>query len=257
MIDESFIDKIVELSHSEIVELNDIEFLQTASEVKQVIFPAYATEKLFSLSQLVNLIQSRIKEQDKDQLETGESFTDEMVNVVAFNIVELRDAVYNENRQISVFGRADFSKAYTPFPFGKKMDQESFIIALMTAFGDTAERETMLKLVSSVKADRIKTSDDDGIGQVVATRAGVALTSNAEVKKIWKLQTFVTFPEVEQPTIPYLLRLHQVEDELPQFALYECDGGKWKVDMTISVREYLVNRLKNELKEKADRVVVL
>ena len=211
-------------------------------------FPSRETLKVFSLTQLVNAVKSELR------IASDEHF---VVNVKDQLSVDVMADTIDDNLNLEVIVSSDFSKVFSPFPFEKQMSQEEFIINLMTKFEETELRQELLRFISSVKQERVGVSDDDGFSQEASVRAGVHLAGAKTVRNYWPLKTYKTFPEVEQPVIPYILRLHQREDEMPKFALYECDGGKWKVDTTIAVREWLINRIKNQLAEAADRVTVL
>lgn len=211
--------------------------------------PSRKKASVFSLTQLVNYIRVLIAGPDIDM--------GVVVNVCDHQTVEVISDPVDDNQDVEIAVETDFSKVFTSFPFEKQLSQEEFIINLMTKFEDTDQRTELIQLASSVRAEKISTNDDDGFSQEVATKAGVHLTKKFSVKNLWMLKTYKTFPEVEQPIIPYILRLHQREEESPKYALYECDGGKWKVDTTIAIREWIKNRVNLELGESAGKVSVL
>jgi hypothetical protein len=248
MLNAEAIDKIREYRY-EIKEFGSRNhpFIVTPEGAKALSFPVRKTAELFSLSQVVSFVKLLIAEK-------ADHVT---INVPSHLKISVWTKLLDDNLNIETAAAADFSSVFEPFPFGRQLTQEEFIINVMTKFEDDESRAELLKLVSSVKDARLSTSDDDGISQVVATKMGVHLASETAVKNLWKLQTFKTFPEVEQPVIPYILRLHQRESEMPKFALYECDGGKWKIETTIAIREWLKNQLKSSLEDKADLVTVL
>jgi hypothetical protein len=213
-------------------------------------FPEAETVKLFSLNQIVSYLKTLMNARPADgETEPGKA----IINVLDHENVEIIDEGYNENMNVSRLAVATMEEMFSPFPFGQKMSQEDFIINVMTKFVQNDVTAELLKLVSSIKEDAGRVSDDDGYSQVVNTKQGVTLVSESKLKNLWILQTYKTFPEVEQPLIPYVLRLH----DGGRLALYDSDGGAWKVNVTKTVREYLVNRIKGELGEKAEMVTVL
>lgn len=250
MLNADAIQKIVDLGSHAIEDIGRHQYHVSSRGATLVTVPAVETLKVFSLEQIVNFLKSYFKEDDgdQDQLE---------VNILDHMNVEVIGRGLNDNCKIERFAESSIEDIFNDFPFGQKMSQEEFIINVMTKFVQDEQTEELLRLVSSIRSDKLQVSDDDGFSQVASTRAGVTLVNEKKVKNIWKLRTYKTFPEIEQPIIPYVLRLHQRGDEMPQFALYDCDGGQWKVETAKDVRQYLVNRLKLELGEKADRVSVL
>ena len=56
-----------------------------------------------------------------------------------------------------------------------------------------------------------------------------------------------TFIEVEQPESKFIFRMR----EGGACALFEADGGAWKLDAQNAVYEYLKDRLKEEIESKA------
>lgn len=115
------------------------------------------------------------------------------------------------------------------FEFDKFMGHEQFVIGLLTSFVDSAERESLLKLASNVTSEAVVTSQDDGVSQQLAVKAGISFKEPATIRII-RLAPYSTFREVEQPVSEFLVRAKQAgENQLPTLALFDADGGKWKL----------------------------
>lgn len=67
------------------------------------------------------------------------------------------------------------------------------------------------------------------------------MKDNKIVKPIVQLKPYRTFIEIDQPESEFLLRLH----DGMKVALYEADGGAWKLQARTNIAEYL----KTELRE--------
>lgn len=253
MLNADAIQKIKEMSQSEVVEVEGMSFHKTSSGLSAIRFPAVPTLEVFSLTQLVSFVKAWFLEEASEGKMTGSPL---IINVDSPDRVTVRSQIRPDLSRDTI-AEASMEEIHETFPFGTKLSQEDFVIKLMTQFADDEERTAIAQTVSTVRAEKIQEGADDGVSQVVSSKAGVHLTSQKEVKKFWRLKTYKTFPEVEQPTIPYMLRLHQRAEELPQFALYVCDGGKWKIDTTLAVREWLTNQLKTEMGEKFGTDVVV
>lgn len=258
MLNRDAIDKIEELAHAHelIQEIGDRQFHVSTKGAVAVEFPETATIEVFSLSQLVNLIESVHGDYGWSD-ESGHTDGGLLVNIDDFDKVSVMTKDVGENGDRETVAKADFSDVFEKFPFGQQLSQEDFIIKLMTQFEKDGNRDALMKMVLSVKAEKIQTSDDDGYSQVAAVKAGVHLQSEKKIDNLWVLKTYRTFCEVEQPAIPYILRLHQRDAELPKFALYPCDGGQWKVTLTLAIRGWLENQLKVKLGEAYGKGVIV
>ena len=248
MLNRDAIEKIEEMVQCPefITEVDGVQFHVNSKGASAVKFPEPDQMDVFSLSQLVELIKNCHSQYDGL-----------IVNIDDFDVVSVVEKEFNNNGKRATVAVADFSEVFDKFPFGQQLSQEDFIIKLMTQFEKDGNRNELIKTVLSIKSEKVSTSDDDGYSQVAAVKAGVHLQAEKKVENLWSLVTYRTFPEVEQPTIPYILRLHQRDSEMPKFALYPCDGGKWKVDLTLRIREWLSTRLKVEVGEAYGQSVVV
>lgn len=227
-----------------------VPFHVSSKGATQVKFGAPKCLEVFSLKQIVNAMQSlivanRLSETNKI-----------LVNAVNYDRVEVVTAEENVNGDREEIMCADFSGVFDKFQQGTFRDQDAFIIDLLSKFDDNPARQELLKIVGSVKSGETTTSDDDGVSQTVEVKAGVTLVKEQTLKNLWMLKPFKTFPEVEQPTVAYILRVEGGRDK-PRFALFEADGGLWKVKATTIVREYLEQALKVTLVEQYQFIVVL
>lgn len=127
------------------------------------------------------------------------------------------------------------------FKFGEYQTTEQFVVNLQAQFESTEMRSQVLKVIGNIKQESVKTLSDDGVTQQVVAKAGIAMVGNAEVPNPVSLKPFRTFPEIVQPESDFVLRLQQGtrDNELPKCALFEADGGQWKLDAIIAIREYL------------------
>ncbi len=123
------------------------------------------------------------------------------------------------------------------------MEVETFIIGLQSRFALTDDRQNVLRLLSNIKQEAVKTSQDDGISQTVTSKAGVALVAEVQVPNPVELSPFRTFREVLQPASPFALRVQGRGTGMPQVGLFEADGGAWRLVAVDRVRDWLVSEL--------------
>lgn len=136
-------------------------------------------------------------------------------------------------------------------PFDQRLDYETMMITLKSKFVETPELLELVKLLGTITEENSAQLSDDGFTQTVVVRKGIALKDNKAVNPIVKLKPYRTFNEVEQPESQFLLRL----SEGGYVALYEADGGAWKLQARRNVADYLKEALADLIKEGSVIVV--
>lgn len=122
---------------------------------------------------------------------------------------------------------------------GKFMELEAFNIGLQMRFCDADQRRDLQLLVSNVKNESVATAMDDGISQTVEARAGTVMVQATKVPNPVQLTGFRTFRDIPQPSSHYVLRAQAG----PLMALFEADGGSWKLSTIGKIRDWLVDNL--------------
>jgi hypothetical protein len=163
-----------------------------------------------------------------------------------YGTVSLIAKQVDEWRRRAVFVKAVLPSDTPRFRFGSFLDPEEFLIGLMTLF-DHAEydidHKKIVKLVSSLAAEAVTISNDDGVSQQVVTRQGMVTKNEEKISPRVNLSPFRTFREVEQPSSEFVLRLRGRSAQMPVCALFEADGGVWKDEAVKNIREYFAKEL--------------
>lgn len=165
-----------------------------------------------------------------------------MFHVVSERQVDVVGPIFGRSHQRKTFATttADVVLSKSEFHFGEFYDVEQFIIKLQSLFAPTFERGAVLALVGNIKEEKVRTTSDDGVTQSVIARSGIANVTEVQVPNPVTLAPFRTFREIEQPTSPFILRVKQgKEGGLPTVALFEADGGEWKLTAIASIRRFL------------------
>jgi hypothetical protein len=130
-----------------------------------------------------------------------------------------------------------------PFPFGRFLDQELFVIQVAAKFadnGDVNDKPYVLDLASSLTNEAVTTNADNGFVQGATVKRGMRMKDNVTLKPRVTLLPYRTFPELAQPASEFVFRARSVSDDLPpELLLVEADGGKWKVDAINEIARYL------------------
>lgn len=120
---------------------------------------------------------------------------------------------------------------------------EAFAIYVRTCFVETEARNALVALISGVVDSTDVTQSDDGLSQSVQLRKGLSLVKEGETPGVVNLQPFRTFHDVEQPEVPFVLRLDKRPPVGVVAALFEADGGAWKHEATQSIATFLREQL--------------
>lgn len=145
--------------------------------------------------------------------------------------------------QRHVYGVAEPPKD-AGFPFGKMMDQESFVVGLQSCFVRTPEVDTVLAVVGNLVSEAVNVANDDGVTQVVTARRGIAKVANVTVPNPVTLRPYRTFGEIEQPESRYVLRLRRENDSgMPTIGLFEVADNQWRLEAMRRIADYLRGKL--------------
>ena len=118
-------------------------------------------------------------------------------------------------------------------------DSERFNIGMQSKFIDTDHRKLVIDFASKIVLENTKDIEDTGVGQVTTIKNGPASLAKAQAPNPVNLKPYRTFQEVEQPSSDFIFRLNK-QGEL---ALFESDGGKWRIEAMQSIANYLRDAL--------------
>lgn len=164
------------------------------------------------------------------------------------------DTTYT-HKEYAEFSRLPLYEAVSDVPsitVNQSISQEKAIVELQSLYAVTEDRDYLLSLLSRIDVNQGVSSVDNGISQEVSVRTGAVLKEQQTVQPIVHLQPYRTFLEVEQPASDFLLRL----DKEGRPALYEADGGAWKLEAKRSIAAYLGEQLA-DLVERGSVVVMI
>ena len=138
------------------------------------------------------------------------------------------------------------------FQFGRFMDVDSFILSMHGHFMPSGNGNTfqqVLEIVSALTAQDEHAIKDTGLTQVVTTRKGIDVKPES-IPNPMILYPYRTFPEIDPVASPFLLRVKAINN-VPQVALFETDGGLWKVNARQLIKEFLDNELGDVVSEQS------
>lgn len=171
-------------------------------------------------------------------------------------------------------------KALLPqFEFGRYYPAEKFVINVMSKFiGENTgllnqesdqlpwkeepvseqfipplcnDKETILKYAGTVESGTVAQYGDDGVSQKAVIQQTVTSKEDVVIPSPVNLIPYRTFLEVEQPGSNFIFRIKDVgHGAEPEMALFEADGGVWKINAMNSIHRYLQEKLEGLIMEQ-------
>lgn len=227
-VDSSFVEAIVDLAKTEVVSVEGREY--ATKEVfepvpKQFDFP---TINLCSLDGLVDYVKKNIDEQEMKKCQI----------ICRHDKVRVVGQPQGEQRLRDVLAEAHSDTQFTGL--SSWLDQESFRIWMATQFEPTPDRDAILVFLTKIVDENIKTSEDNGISQIVTAKVGVAAVGPKEVPSPLKLKPLRTFLEIDQPDGTFVFRLRKTSRI--EMALFEV-ATNWQRTAALDVQVYLEKAL--------------
>lgn len=196
--------------------------------------PDEPTAKALEISTLTGLVQFA-KDAD-DTFDKGM-----MAHVVGAGEVYLVSDIFGVKRQRELYIKATTS-SFGRYRFGDYLSQADTVIGLQTQFVDTPERAELLLVLGTLKDESLKTSLDNGVSQTGTFSTGVTLGEERKIPSPLILKPFRTFRELDQPSSRFIIRLKQGREGI-EVAIIEADGGAWKNEAILKIRDYLTAAL--------------
>jgi hypothetical protein len=230
------INRILELAPIEdrIAVINNRSYVQSGKDFIPIRDPLCETVRMNTLTGLIDFVKDVRNPQPQ------------MILIKDESIVQALGEIREPWRAREAIALAHWPEE-DQFPYGSYKDIEEFIIKLGTRFVRTEELKKLMDVVSHVTGDLVTTAEDDGVAQTVTVKDAVGRLSDKEQKPIWKLRPYRTFRELMQPECDMLLRFQRKKGELPRVALFDADGGTWRIGATYAIREFLKASIPPEL----------
>lgn len=168
-----------------------------------------------------------------------------LVHIVAHDEVTLvskLDKIYR-NREEYIMALCQ----YAPFPFGKELGVEEFIIALQSRFVANETSKAIMKLVGNLSNESVSTLVDDGTTQMAQAKTGIVTIEDVKVPNPVELKPYRTFADIDQPASNFIFRLKSNNRGIT-CALYEADGDAWKLQAIENIKKRLAGTLPESIK---------
>jgi hypothetical protein len=192
------------------------------------------TTEFFSLSGVVEFIQA-----DVDHLfaDVNRRHIVKVCHPSRVELVSPLTGVANERALV-----ATCTAKVPQIEFNEYMDTEELNIMLMTRFQECPNRAGVISVVGNIVAEESVAVADNGFNQRVTVKKGINGPGPAVITNPVYLTPLRTFHEVDQPQSPFVLRLRGEKDNL-EAAVFEADGGAWKIQAVQNIAEWLRKEL--------------
>ena len=178
-----------------------------------------------------------------DYIRSGvDKFNDSMIIEVCSPTRVLLYSSLDENRDREYL--MEVEAVLPEFHFDCFMEQEKFCINLQSKFIANKDRDLLLKFAGTVEAGTIAEYGDDGVSQKATIKTGIATKSEALIPSPAKLMPYRTFLEVVQPDSEFIFRMREGHGGI-QCAIFEADGGAWRIAAMDNIRSYLCEQLED------------
>jgi len=235
---KEFLDGILELDTPHEIDYADRKFVDKA----MTALPREITASALKTSTLTSVVDYIKNDTDSDALASPVGRF--VLHVVGFDHVELYKELNIDKKRDNLIS-VDIDKCR--FPFGQFMSVEQFIINLQSAFVQDDNTKTLLEFISSVKDDSSVTQEDDGVTQKVTAKAGISLARVTNAPNPINLRPYRTFTEIVQPESAFVFRMKKDDMRGITAALFEADGGTWKHDAILEIKDFLKSQLPNDV----------
>lgn len=231
------VERLAREAAGQLVTIDDVTYSTTPLHDVRRPTPLCEPVKLHTLSGMADFVR----------LHVGTEGEVVAVHVVSHSLVRFMGAAlegaYRQREVYATVGHEDLFGG--GFRFGQFIDAEQFVVAMQTLFVDSDDREAVLAVMGNLREEEVRTTGDDGVTQTVTAKAGVVLSKDVRVPNPVSLRPYRTFREVLQPASSFVLRLQGggKAGSTPSAALFEADGGAWKVEAIRNISVYLRSSL--------------
>lgn len=234
MIRQAF-EYLVDLGNKKVLNINEQNF--STGQLNLIEQPVVDPLQVQSLSGLIDYLK-----------ENFDVLDDVLIHVKSPETVVVLSCVNNDaNRNTHLI-----AKAFVPsFSFDTYHDAETFNIKLQSVFLQNSDRDAMLQVVGNIREENVRNLGDDGISQSVTVKHGVATVSDVRVPNPVFVAPYRTFTEVDQPESNFVFRMR----EQGKCALFEADGGAWKLEAMDNIKDHLSHELKDLIENGSVHII--
>lgn len=215
---------IVGMSKPEMVDINGMKF--SDRDLRRYDYKEPEALHFKSITGLLNYIAS----------DTDSTFENSFIHIVSYDRIEFLSPLNDENER-ELYAVCEPDKI--SFPFNRFIDREDFNIALQTGFIENEDLNDILKYIGNMSDKAVRTVGDNGISQEITIKSSTQGLVDVFVPNPVILRPFRTFTEIDPVESKFVFRLK----EGGYCALFEADGGAWRINTMHVLEEYVSDML--------------
>ncbi len=160
-----------------------------------------------------------------------------LVIVTSVDRVEVWTPVHGETRTRTLLAVCTFERPR--ITLNDYMDQERFSVMMQTHFDEGENRANVLRIAGNIRMQGDVELADDGVTQKVTVKDGITLVNDMQIINPVMLAPHRIYPEIEQPSSPFILRVRKGGNNGAEIALFEADSAAWKVEAVRMIGNWL------------------
>jgi hypothetical protein len=225
------IDRILELAPAKLLNVGGFIHIDKDKAVRLFQPPMADALKISTLTGFIDLLESSFEGYDAAGV---------LVHVASTDEVQLIGRASDRLGRRQVLIAATRLAPLRSFKFNTYMPQEEFVIGLRSLFLQDADLDDLVSVAGNLASQAEIKQQDDGFSQQATVKAGVVRLAEKTINPRVKLTPFRTFLEAEQPASEYIFRIQPGN----QCALFEADGGNWRMQAIQNVQAWLQNQMR-------------
>lgn len=124
--------------------------------------------------------------------------------------------------------------------FGSNLKLGDFLTYIQSGFVQDENTAAILRALGNIVDETCVEYADDGMTQRVTARTGITRREIINLPNPVILRPYRTFPDVEQPVSPFVLRVDKIGESIVCL-LKETDGGAWRNAAVAAIKEYYMS----------------
>jgi hypothetical protein len=180
-------------------------------------------------------------DESRDDMATGPL----LVHVLSNRVVRVTTQAFGPRRQRECLLEAVYPGG--AFSYGSYLEQEDAMIKIQTAFasdvveGEPDNRQKLLDFVGRLVSMNSIEGSDTGAAQSVVVKKSVNsfAKEGVAVPNPIALRPYVTFAEIPQPMLEFVVRIKESDKGVPKIALFETDGDRWVIEVIRHIKSFL------------------
>lgn len=229
------INRILELGPAKTLDVHGFTYIDKDKTATLFTPPAPSWLRVSTLTGFIDLLEAGIEKFDAQQV---------LVQIDSEALVTLFDRTSDTYGRRQVYAKAALLKPEREFKFNEYHTQENFVIALRSLFIQDTNLDNLVSIAGNLAHQLELKQTDDGFTQQVNVKQGVVFVEQRVVLPRVELRPFRTFREAIQPSSEYVFRVKHDERLGNTCALFEADGGAWRLEAIQNVKEWVSNQLK-------------